>query len=164
MDYVRELRVLVGHRPLLLPVAAVLIIDEAGQVLLQRRGDNGRWSIPGGAMEPGESFGDAARREAREETGLMVARLTLVDVFSGPEFFIEYPNGDQVFLMGTTFVADEVHGDLIPDAHETLELRHFPLDALPIDTLPTSRLILERYQMTPLEVTAPGAALGSRPE
>jgi 8-oxo-dGTP pyrophosphatase MutT (NUDIX family) len=86
MDYVRELRTLVGHRPLLLPIAAVLIFDEAGQVLLQRRADNGRWGVPGGAMEPGESFEDAARREAREETGLIVARLILVDVFSGPDF------------------------------------------------------------------------------
>ena len=97
MDYMQELRALVGHRPVLVPGAAILILDDAGKVLLHRRGDDDLWSLPGGALEPGESLEEAARREAAEEVGLTLGELTLVDVFSGPEFFHEYPNGDQVF-------------------------------------------------------------------
>ena len=53
----------------------VLVLDAAGRLLVVRRGtepSRGRWSVPGGRVEPGESLSDAARREAREETGLHV--------------------------------------------------------------------------------------------
>lgn len=52
-------------------VGAVLASD--GEVLLMRRAQphgRGTWSTPGGYLEPGETFEDCARREAREETGL----------------------------------------------------------------------------------------------
>ncbi len=80
MNYVQELRALVGHTPLILVSAGVLLFDDVGRVLLQRRTDDGLWSIPGGAMEPGESLEDTARREVREEVGVAVGELTLVCV------------------------------------------------------------------------------------
>jgi 8-oxo-dGTP diphosphatase len=56
------------------PVPCVGIVDvEAGALLLVRRRNPpsaGRWTLPGGRVEPGEDFPDAARREALEETGL----------------------------------------------------------------------------------------------
>ena len=54
---------------------AVLVTDALGRLLLGRRGKEpnyGKWVIPGGWIEPGESWRDAARREIREETGLTV--------------------------------------------------------------------------------------------
>lgn len=54
-----------------------------GRVLLVRRGRPpllGEWSIPGGAVETGESLMDAVRREMREETGLDVEPIELVEV------------------------------------------------------------------------------------
>ena len=55
-------------------VARVLLIDDANRILLLRAVDplNGQtwWVTPGGGLESGESFEDAARRELREETGL----------------------------------------------------------------------------------------------
>ena len=148
MDYIKEIRALVGHRPLLVPIAAVLVLRERTRVLLHRRGDGGLWSVPGGAMEPGESLEDTARRELREETGLTTAGLRLVDEFSGPEFFHEYPNGDQTYFVGAIFVAHQAHGDPVPDGREATELGFFGLDALPDDLLEISRRILERYQAT----------------
>lgn len=53
----------------------VVITDEAGRVVLVKRGkepQRGRWTVPGGSVEPGESLQEAAAREALEETGLGV--------------------------------------------------------------------------------------------
>ena len=72
-------------RPVL-GAAAVVIHD--GRVLLIRRGkapDAGEWSIPGGAVELGESVEDALRREIREETGLEIAVGRFLEVFERVE-------------------------------------------------------------------------------
>lgn len=64
------------------PVAAAVIL-RAGRVLVQARPDPGRWQgwweFPGGGVEPGESFEQAARREALEEVGLQVNAVARLD-------------------------------------------------------------------------------------
>ncbi len=51
---------------------SAIILDEAGDnILLTRRTDNGRWCLPGGAMDPGESLEECCIREVWEETGLI---------------------------------------------------------------------------------------------
>ncbi len=97
MDYLSDLRQLVGHRPLLMVGAATLIVDGQDRLLLMKRSDSGCWGPPGGAVEPGEVVETAARREVREETGLALGDLELFGVFSGPELFYRYPNGDEVY-------------------------------------------------------------------
>lgn len=65
----------------LVGVGAVIV--EKGRVLLVRRGTEplkGRWSIPGGLVEVGEALEQAVRREAREETGLEVEPVELVEL------------------------------------------------------------------------------------
>ncbi|MEK7820354.1 MAG: NUDIX hydrolase [Pseudomonadota bacterium] len=66
------------------PVAAVgAVVVDNGKVLLIRRGKPprpGQWSLPGGGQELGESYIEAAIREAREETGLAIEVLGLIDV------------------------------------------------------------------------------------
>lgn len=59
------------------------LIFSEGRVLLVRRGHApslGDWSIPGGALEVGETLADGVKREVREETGLEVEPVTTVDV------------------------------------------------------------------------------------
>ncbi len=99
MGYVADLRAIVGHRPLILVAAGALIQDNHGRLLLQRRADDGSWDIPGGAVELGETVEEAVRREVWEETGLEIGEMALFGVFSGPELFHTYPNGDQAYFV-----------------------------------------------------------------
>jgi 8-oxo-dGTP pyrophosphatase MutT (NUDIX family) len=143
-DYVGELRKVVGHRPLLLAAAGVIVRDTAGAILLQRRTDDGRWGIPGGALELGESLEETARRELTEETGLTAGDLELLDVYSGAEFFLTYANGDQAYVVGATFLAHSVSGESTPDGREGTELRYFSMAALPETLNDYNRRLLER--------------------
>ncbi|MGH3489143.1 MAG: NUDIX hydrolase [Actinopolymorphaceae bacterium] len=143
-DYVGELRKVVGHRPLLLAAAGVIVRDTAGAILLQRRTDDGRWGIPGGALEIGESLEETARRELTEETGLTAGDLELLDVYSGAEFFLTYANGDQAYVVGATFLAHSVSGESTPDGREGTELRYFSMAALPVTLNDYNRRLLER--------------------
>jgi len=57
----------VGRQARLRPGASAIIFDSSRQkVLLTRRSDNGRWCLPGGGMDPGESAEETCVREARE--------------------------------------------------------------------------------------------------
>jgi 8-oxo-dGTP pyrophosphatase MutT (NUDIX family) len=49
----------------------VVVVNDDGAILLIRRTDNDNWSLPGGAIDIGESIADAAVREVREETGIV---------------------------------------------------------------------------------------------
>ena len=65
----------------LVGVGAVIV--QQGRVLLVQRGTEparGRWSIPGGLIEIGESLTDAVIREVREETGLHVEPIELIEL------------------------------------------------------------------------------------
>jgi len=66
MDYILQLRQYVGHRPILLVGAAVLVLDKQDRLLMMKRSDIGCWGLPGGSMESGELVEVAARREAFE--------------------------------------------------------------------------------------------------
>ena len=61
--------------PKLVPCVGAVVLDEAGRLMLVRRGrepSRGLWSLPGGRVEPGESATEAVAREVLEETGLHV--------------------------------------------------------------------------------------------
>lgn len=62
--------------------AVGVVFDERGDVLTMERAGNGRWALPGGYVDPNESAEEAVVREVREETGLDVEPVELVDVYS----------------------------------------------------------------------------------
>jgi ADP-ribose pyrophosphatase YjhB (NUDIX family) len=68
--------------------------NDDAQILLIRRTDNGLWSLPGGAMEPGETVIGCAVREVKEETGIEVEVTGLVGIFSNPANVVAYPDGE----------------------------------------------------------------------
>lgn len=53
----------------MVPSVDVAVVSEAGNILMIRRTDNGNWTLPGGAVDLGESVAQAAVRETREKTG-----------------------------------------------------------------------------------------------
>lgn len=116
----------------LAPAAAAVILNDAGEVLLTRRADNGLWCLPSGHMEVGETIEQAAVRETREETGLEVVVEHAVGVYSGPDpYYTERGLQPVVF----TFLC-RIVGGALGVSEETTEFGYFAPDALPADIVP----------------------------
>lgn len=96
----------------LVPAASTVVFDDDGWILLHHRSDNGMWSLPGGAMEVGETISQCAIREVKEETGLDVEVIRLVGVYSDPNHVIEYSNGEVRQEFSICFQAKVVSGHL----------------------------------------------------
>ena len=140
MGYIEELRQLVGARPIIQVGAGVYVLDKQNRVLLQQRNDNRAWGAPGGAMELGESFEQTARREFREEMGLEVGELQLLQVFSGAELYHIYPSGNEVYFVSARFVCRETMGEIRPDPMEVIGYTFFELDHLPQSLMVADRI------------------------
>jgi ADP-ribose pyrophosphatase YjhB (NUDIX family) len=125
----------------LCPGSNTVLINEANQVLLHRRSDNGVWALPGGRMEIGESIEACAVREMFEETGIEVAIKRLVGVYSDPKNYciLRYPNGYAVHYLIVVYEVEQIGGEL-RISHESTDLRYFDVDALPEDMMPSSRM------------------------
>ena len=147
-DYVRRLREKVGHDLLFWPSVACLIRDDNGSVLLVRHVE-GRWTLPAGAMDAGESPAEAARRETREEASIDVELLRLAGVYGGyPVFRMVYPNGDEAAWVTVLFEARIVAGDAMPGDDETAEVRWVTFnDALAMEVSPATRHMLESVRV-----------------
>ena len=129
-DYLRRLRQKVGHDLLLLPSAAVAVLDERGRLLLGRHSDRNVWVIPGGLVEPEEPPSDAAVRETFEETGLIVELTSILGVLGGPNLVVDYANGDRASYVGTIFRGKVIGGEHRPDGVEIVELNYFSREEL----------------------------------
>jgi len=91
--------------------SAIIFDDMREKVLLTQRTDNGRWCLPGGGMEAGESAAEACEREVWEETGLKVGMKRLIGVYSNPNQLVVYPDGSQVFMVVLSFEAEIIAGE-----------------------------------------------------
>lgn len=128
-QFILDLRAGLGHDLLWLTAAVGAVLDGQGRVLLQRRADSGRWTLPGGIVEPGEQPADAAVREVYEETGVVAVPEALTSVAIPPQ--ITYPNGDQVRYLDLTFRCRAVGGEARVNDSESLDVAWHRLDALP---------------------------------
>jgi 8-oxo-dGTP pyrophosphatase MutT (NUDIX family) len=136
-DHIRNLRTHVGHSLLLLPGASALVFNDANEILLGPRSDNGRWAVVGGAIDPGETPAQAAMREALEETGVTAVVERVSGVYTSP--VITYPNGDIAQYVIIAFRCRAAGATPHAADEESTDVRYFALDALPSDLSPAHR-------------------------
>lgn len=128
--YIKMIRDLVVHTPIILNVAAGAVLNDHGEILLNLRTDSHNWSLPGGYLEYGETYRQACLREMKEDSGLDVKIIRLLQTFD--QGTAVYPNGDVAQAITQLFLVEPVSGQLLTKAtDETLSLAYFPLDKLP---------------------------------
>jgi 8-oxo-dGTP pyrophosphatase MutT (NUDIX family) len=147
-DYYKTLRERIGSSLLLTPGVSAVVRDELGRILLQQ-GHDDSWSLPAGAIEPGESPSVAIIREVLEETGLRVRPRAIAAVMGGAACRVRYPNGDQVEYVVTVFDCEIIAGDLITSNDETKTLVYFARDDMPVLSLPYPAEIFDPRRSTP---------------
>ncbi|MCA1322443.1 NUDIX hydrolase [Bacillus tianshenii] len=135
------MRKFIGHETLM-TVGCGIIIEDNGHILLQHRTDEDNWCIPGGMMEIGETFEEAAKRESLEETGLTASGLELFGIYSGKDCFVEYPNGDKVFSVQMIFISKQFTGSLKQKDIESREHRFFSKTDLPANINPRQKAFI----------------------
>ncbi|MBK3494927.1 NUDIX domain-containing protein [Viridibacillus sp. YIM B01967] len=118
------------------PGVAMLLFDQVGRVLLQKRADVGLWGIPSGHVEMGETVEKAAIREMLEETTLHVKVKKLIGVYSDPASQVfAYPNGKRVHFITTCFLVEAIAGELYCDEQESDGMKFFAPHELPENLL-----------------------------
>lgn len=145
MDYIKYMREMIGNKPMFLVGAGTLILNRNNQLLLMKRSDNHMWSTLGGSLNLGETFEEAAIREAFEEGNISIKNLKLFTLISGKEYYHVYPNGDQVYNSCAIFWTREYEGNLEGDNDETLDLRFFDMNSLPEEINPPDRKFILQF-------------------
>jgi len=107
------------------PSASVIVRNSAGDLLLLRRPDSGRWTIPTGGLKKNETLTQCAIRECREETGLDIEITSLVGVFSDPGHVIAYADGEVRQPVNACF-AGRVIGGKLTTTEEASEIAWVP--------------------------------------
>ncbi len=144
-DYMKDLRALIGTRPIIMCGANVIILNNQDQILLHHRLDKDWWGLPGGAMELGESLEQTAKREVLEEVGLTCGELKLFNVYSGEELYYKYPSGNEVYNVTATYICRTYSGVISVDKTEGRDARFFSLDSIPENLSSTIRASIEEF-------------------
>lgn len=117
--------------------ASVAVLHE-GRLLVSRREDNSLWCLPGGGVEPGETFAEAAVREAREEVGVEVEPLSVLAAYTDPDMVVRGRDGHTLtqiygvclrarWVSGEPGLSDEVTEVRWVTADEATRLPFIPL-------------------------------------
>jgi 8-oxo-dGTP pyrophosphatase MutT (NUDIX family) len=128
------------------PSANVVVLDDAGAVLVIHRTDNDNWALPGGAMDLGESLVTTAIREVKEETGIDCEVTGLVGIYTDPKHIILYTSdGEARQEFSVLFTARATGGTPTPssESREVLWVDRDKLVDLQMDR--SMRMRIEHY-------------------
>ena len=115
----------------LVPAVNVVVANDAGEILLIRRADNGNWALPAGAIDLGESVAQAAVRETLEESGIQCAITGIVGIYSDPKHVILYTsNGEARQEFSILLTGRPLSGQPTPSS-ESSDVRWVPPTELP---------------------------------
>jgi 8-oxo-dGTP pyrophosphatase MutT (NUDIX family) len=129
----------------LVPASGVLAVNDAGELLMQRRRDTGHWALPMGKQEIGETATECAIRETHEETGVVVEVTGILGVYSDPAHIVAYTDGEIRQEYEVTLLARPVAGE--PTANdEASDVRWIAASDLDeLDIHPTMRRQIDDY-------------------
>jgi 8-oxo-dGTP pyrophosphatase MutT (NUDIX family) len=127
-DFVVALRERVGTAPLWLS-GVTAVVRRGDEVLLVRRSDTGEWAPVTGIIDPDEEPAVCARREAEEETGVVVRVDRLASTGVLPH--VVHANGDRASYLDLTFACTWLSGEAHVADDESVDVRWWPADALP---------------------------------
>lgn len=144
-NYVQSIRKLIGRERLFVPGVRAIIINDQGEILLQRRTDVSLWGLPAGSVELDETALEALRREVKEETDLDVITAEPMGLSCGPTQKFSYPNGDEIQCFALNFIVRQWSGVPTADGKEGSHLQFFPLSKIPDDLVPIHRETLRDY-------------------
>lgn len=121
--------------------ASAYVLNERGELLLQKREDNGHWGMPGGRADPGESIAETCAREVWEETGFEVRVDRLIGVYSDPTQYNigRYRDGAVNQFVNLCF-ACTITGGAMQISDESTDIGFFSLHALPEPLLASHRI------------------------
>ena len=117
------------NQPRRLGVAVALV--RGSTVLMEHRSDADLWAFIGGGVNDDESLAQAARREVKEETGLVLAgEMRVIAIYSSPGRITAYPDGNVSQLVTVAFLAECPPGAALVSSEST-RLEFVPLEDLP---------------------------------
>jgi len=149
VGYVEELRAIIGHRRIILNGCIAFIENSLGQILMQQRKyPYGKWGLPGGLMELGESTEETVKREVYEETGLKLGQLSLFGVYSGEKYLCIAQNGDEFYVVTTVYKTSEYSGAVAVNDDESLQFEWVDKHNLPENIAGTHKDIISDYIRT----------------
>jgi ADP-ribose pyrophosphatase YjhB (NUDIX family) len=130
----------------LVPSVNVVVVNDAGEILMIRRTDNDNWAVPGGAIDLGESVAQAAVRETREESGIECEISGIVGIYSDPKHVLLYTsNGEVRQEFSIVLTARPLSGQPTPSS-ESSEVRWVPVSEVRQYTMDRSmRIRIDDY-------------------
>jgi 8-oxo-dGTP pyrophosphatase MutT (NUDIX family) len=127
------------------PSASAIVTDEQGRILLIKRRDNTLWALPGGGHDIGETIGQTAVREVKEETGLDVQVTGLTGIYTNPAHVVAFTDGEVRQQFSLCFTTTLLGGQLAID-HESTDIAWTdPADIGTLDMHPSMRLRITHY-------------------
>ena len=142
-NWVEKIREKIGHDPIILPHAVTIVLDLDRRLLVEERADDGYLDFPGGTLDIGETIEDCAKRELKEETGLIVDIMMPFKTYTGDITKYEYANGDVIYGIDVVYLVSNYHGDMAPQKEEVKSLKFMRLGDIQGKLSPRNKQILK---------------------